>query len=155
MSMTGLRSFDSTVHATVEWLDDLISDSGCDDRQQAYHAMRSVLHAVRDRLIVDEATDLGAQLPMLVRGFYYEGWRPAATPTKERSREEFLGHVDAELSVSPGQKPIVDPAEATIGVFRLLTRRISVGEVEHVFTSLPSSVRELWQEAVAVGAPRE
>lgn len=154
MSMTGLRSFDSTVHTTVEWIDDLIQDSVCKDRQQAYHAMRSVLHAVRDRLSIDEATDLGAQLPMLVRGFYYEGWRPAGKPTKERSREEFLQRVRDELSVAPGQSPIVDPRDAIIGVFRLLTRRISVGEVEHVFNSLPSAVRELWQEAVAVGASR-
>ena len=65
MTMTGWRSFDAAVHTTNEWLDDLIGDSTCENRQQAYHAMRSVLHAVRDRLTVDEATDLGAQLAML------------------------------------------------------------------------------------------
>lgn len=153
--MTGWRSFDSTVHTTNEWLDDLINDSVCEDRQGAYHALRSVLHAVRDRLSVDEATDLGAQLPMLVRGFYYEGWRPSQNPKKDRSRDEFLKQLGEELIVTPGQEPIVEPVEAAIGVFRLLTRRISAGEVEHVFTSLSSGIRELWHEAVAVGASRE
>jgi uncharacterized protein (DUF2267 family) len=31
-----------------------------------------VLHALRDRLTVEEASDLAAQLPMLIRGLYYE-----------------------------------------------------------------------------------
>ena len=30
---------------------------------------------------------LGAQLPMLLRGLYYEGWHMAGKPTKDRSAQ--------------------------------------------------------------------
>ena len=38
--------------------------------QQAHSVRRAVLHTLRDRLTVGGAADLGAQLPMLIRGFY-------------------------------------------------------------------------------------
>jgi hypothetical protein len=59
------------------------------DQHQAYSALRAVLHAVRDRITVDEAAHLGAQLPLLIRGIYCEGWHPAATPRKERHCQQF------------------------------------------------------------------
>jgi hypothetical protein len=55
------------------------------------------LHALRDCLIVDEAVNLGAQLPMLIRGFYYEGWRPEGRPFKYRHKEEFFAQVAKTL----------------------------------------------------------
>ena len=54
---------------------------------------RAVLHALRDRIGPIHTAQLGAQLPMLVRGLYYEGWRANAAPTHERHREAFLAHV--------------------------------------------------------------
>lgn len=39
------------------------------DRHAAYLALRATLHALRDRLTVEEVAELGAQLPMLIRGF--------------------------------------------------------------------------------------
>lgn len=61
-------------------------------RRQSYHALKAVLHAVRDRLTVQEAAQLAAQLPTLVRGLYYEGWDPDRVPVK-MDRDEFLGRV--------------------------------------------------------------
>jgi len=55
------------------------------------------LHATRDRLPVEEVAQLGAQLPMLLRGSYYEGWVPARAPLKERRREQFLARIEEEL----------------------------------------------------------
>jgi len=92
MSYTGIRAFDSTIQTTNVWLNDLADRLGWQDKQRAYHALTAVLHALRDRLPVDQAVALGAQLPMLVRGFYYEGWHPADKPIKERKKEEFLVH---------------------------------------------------------------
>ncbi len=68
MSMTGLDAFDTTVHKTNRWLNELNELAGWDSKQKAYLATRATLHALRDRITVDEVAQLGAQLPMLMRG---------------------------------------------------------------------------------------
>jgi uncharacterized protein (DUF2267 family) len=59
---------------------------------------------------------LGAQLPMLIRGFYYEGWHPAGTPTKERRKEDFLEHIAAAFRGDPD----IDPEQVARAVFEVL-----------------------------------
>lgn len=139
MSATGLDVFDKTLQTTHIWLKEIMEDLG-PDRQVAYHALRAVLHALRDRLTIEEAAHLGAQLPMLVRGIYYDSWRPAHKPSKERSQEEFLARVAEELQ---GIRP-VDPEDAVQSVFRVIDRHVDQGEVEDVKHMLPQDVRSLW-----------
>ena len=146
MTDNQFESFAKTVQKTNEWLTELRVDLGWDDAHKGYLALRAVLHALRDRLTVEEAVEMGAQLPMLVRGFYYEGWRPTGKPLKERTREEFLGHVRDDLP--PGFDG--EAEEIARAVFRLLDRRISEGEVEDVKSLLPKGVRELWPAYSAV-----
>ena len=139
MSMTGLQTFDHTIHQTNTWLKELMDDLG-PDRQRAYDALRAVLHTLRDRLTVEEATDLGAQLPMLVRGIYYEGWNPAKTPEKLRSRDEFLSRVAERLA---NVRPI-NPEDAARAVFGVLDRHVTAGETADVRGMLPQDVQSLW-----------
>lgn len=140
MTATDVAVFESTIHTTNEWLGELEQELGRQDRHQAYRIMRAVLMALRDRMTVEEATDLGAQLPMLVRGFYYEGWNPSKTPTRERNLQAFLNHVAENL-----QEPTDgSPEDATRAVFRLLQRHVTPGEIEDVKTSLPKDVQRLW-----------
>ncbi len=74
---TGLAVFDTTVQETNLWLKGIMEGLHTDDRHLAYLALRATLHALRDRLGPENAVHLAAQLPMLVRGLYYEGWRLA------------------------------------------------------------------------------
>jgi uncharacterized protein (DUF2267 family) len=144
MSVTGLDVFDSTVHKTNAWLKRLMETEGW-ERRDAYRALRATLHALRDRLTVEEAAELSAQLPMLVRGFYYEGWDPSGKPVKERHLDEFLSRVGRELR---GDPPI-DPERAARAVFRLLGERLTDGEIEDVRHLLPTEIRMLWSTAPA------
>jgi uncharacterized protein (DUF2267 family) len=139
MSQTGLTAFDSTLHTTNTWIGETMEELGGWDRHRAYQALRSVLHALRDRLSVEQTSALGAQLPMLVRGLYYEGWHPHGKPLKERKKEEFLAHVATEL-----RDPMADPEGAARAVFAVLARHVSGGEVETIKCCLPAAIRELW-----------
>jgi uncharacterized protein (DUF2267 family) len=142
MSLTTITPIESTVHTTNAWLKELAEELGWEDRHRAYLALRTVLHALRDRLTVAEAADLGAQLPMLVRGLYYEGWNPSGKPVKERKREDFLAHISAAF---PGHAEIFPEAVAW-AVFKVLQRHVSAGEIEDVKHILPARIRSLWTE---------
>jgi len=96
MSTTGLDVFDKTVQTTNIWLDEIMAAMG-PDRHVAWHILGATLRALRDRLPLDEAAHLGAQLPLLVRGLYYDQWRPAAGVNKDRHLEEFLARVADDL----------------------------------------------------------
>ncbi len=145
MTTTGLRAFDQTLQQTNIWLKQLMDLMGWEDRQRAYLALRLTLHALRDRLHVDAAAHLGAQLPMLVRGFYYEGWHPAGKPLKDRSKAGFLAPIEEGLGRDPG----IDAEQVARAVFRLMSEHMTAGEIENVKHVLPKAVRELWPEPVA------
>src|SRR5437868_13335386 len=102
MSTTGLDVFDKTVQTTNIWLDDIMAAMG-PDRHIAWHILGAVLRSLRDRLPLDEAAHLGAQMPLLVRGLYYDQWRPSAGMRKDRHQEDFLAHVGEELK---GTRPV-------------------------------------------------
>ncbi len=140
MAREGPAVFDETLQLTHIWLKRLMEELHTDDRQQAYLALRAVLHALRDNLTVEEAAHLGAQLPMLVRGIYYEGYNPAKTPARERSRQAFFDHVNRVL---PGGFEY-DAELATRTVFKLLAERVTAGEIKDVRGMLPRDVQTLW-----------
>jgi uncharacterized protein (DUF2267 family) len=140
MSVATIASIENSIHTTNEWIKELMEDLRWDDRHQAYRALAAVLHALRDRLSVAEVADLGAQLPMLVRGLYYEGWSPAGKPEKERNRESFLAHIAAGLPANAS----AFPEEVAWAVFKLLENRVSAGEISDILHILPPSIRSLW-----------
>jgi uncharacterized protein (DUF2267 family) len=142
MNQTTIAPFERTIQITNTWLDDIQAQLGWGaDQHQAYQALRAVLHALRDRLPVDHVAALAAQLPMLVRGIYYEGWHPHGKPVKERHKEDFLAHVLAACRDAIE----IDPEEVTRAVFRVLPKHVTLGEIEHVKQSLPTDIRELWE----------
>jgi uncharacterized protein (DUF2267 family) len=139
MSATGLKVFDKTIQTTNIWLDEIMDRIG-PDRQVAWKVLSEVLHKLRDRLQPGLATHLGAQLPLLVRGVYYDLYQPAKQPTEMRTAEEFVEEVANGLTDTRA----IDPTDAIAAVFTVLSRRISEGEIEKVRQALPHSIRALW-----------
>ncbi len=146
MAFTGFAVFDRAVHAANTWLKDLQDTLGWEDRRHAYAAFRAVLHALRDRLPNQEAVHLGEQLPMILAGAYYSGWRSATTPLRLRDREAFLERIAEELHVSV---PGADVEHAARSVFDVLARHVSAGELQDVVALLPREMRDLWTTPVA------
>jgi uncharacterized protein (DUF2267 family) len=140
MTTCHVSAIEKTVQKTHEWLREIVNDTDLRDQSQAWSVLRVVLLTLRDRLTEDEAVQLGAQLPTLIRGMYYEGWKPAMEPTRLHTRDEFLAVVHEGIrTIEP-----IDAAHAVKAVFKLLGQRISWGEVEDVAHLLPPEIRNLW-----------
>jgi uncharacterized protein (DUF2267 family) len=138
--MSDVSVFDKTEQKTMHWIKGIAASMGSTDMQRSYTVLRAVLHATRDRLIPDEAVHLGAQLPMLVRGFYYEGWHPHDKPKRYRHKVQFLEEVKKNV-------PDLDDVQlerAVTAVFETLESEMPGGELEQVRHALPAELRELW-----------
>jgi uncharacterized protein (DUF2267 family) len=141
MSATGLDVFDTTLHKTNSWLNELMQVLGSQDKHEAYLAMKATLHALRDRLTVEEVAQLGAQLPMLIRGFYYEGWDPTGKPLRVRQKEQFLARIEQQFRGDDG----INAERLARAVFTVLAKRVSEGEIEDVKHILPAEIGDLWR----------
>ena len=139
MSANGLEVFDRTLQTTHIWLDEIIEDLHT-DRQTAWRVLGAVLRTLRDRLPPGLSAHLSAELPLLVRGAYFEQWRPGEETLKLRSLAEFLERVSAGLSHG---KPI-GSLDATRAVFAVLGRHLDPGQVEKVSHALPADLRKFW-----------
>lgn len=129
------------VQQVQEWLKELRDNAGLADEAEALSVLRNVLHQLRDRLTPDEAIELGAQLPVIVRGLYYEGWRPSRTPQKVRTKQAFLDEVT--IKMLPRRLP---PESVVKDVFALVAHHCDPGEVGDVIAQLPSEIKALWPE---------
>lgn len=150
MAMTGLEVFDKTTQLTQTWVSDVAEELGWEDKHKAFLGLRATLHVLRDRLTMGEAANLGSQLPILLAGFYYEGWKPEKNPSKERSKEDFLNHFRSHLGNYFQKTDVndIDAEQIIRAVFSVIAKRIPKGEVEDVTHILPAQLKELWPEAV-------
>jgi uncharacterized protein (DUF2267 family) len=137
--------FETTIQKTYEWLQDLMDLLGWRNEKYAYQALRGTLHALRDRLPVEISAKLSAQLPMLIRGIYYEGWKPAITPVKVRNPEDFLDFVYEHFNYTAlSAYPDLDVEGIVRAVFQVITHHVSSGEIYRIRQALPLPIAEFW-----------
>ncbi|MEV6695035.1 DUF2267 domain-containing protein [Micromonospora sp. NPDC051196] len=107
-------------------------------RNQSYAALRTVLHLLRDRMPVQESVEFSAQLPMLVRGIYFDGWQPENVPIK-LNRDDFLYEVRQGFpyDVEGGPQRVVQV------VLDTLRRHITQGEWDDVRDTMPADLAQI------------
>lgn len=136
----GMSILDRTMQKSGKWLDELKSQLNLPNRDQASAVFRVVLHSLRNRLSTDEIAKLGAQMPLFIRGLYYEDWNPAAKPLKDKTCETFLEEVRRALPGFPSQ----DAEHIVRSVFQLLAVHLSPGAIHHVQSNLPAELSALF-----------
>lgn len=144
MSTNGLEVFDKTIQTAHVWLNEIIDRLGC-DRSVAWRVLGSVLRAVRDCLRADVSAHLGSQLPLIVRGLFYDQFSPERQPGGCGTPQEFNEIVAHAL----GNIEAVDPGEAILVVFSVLERHISDGQLAKIRHALPRGARMAWDGADA------
>jgi uncharacterized protein (DUF2267 family) len=127
MDWTGLDVFDASIATTNLWLKEFMQELNSTDRRRSFGALIEVLHAVRNHLTVKDAIRFGDQLPLLIRGAYYEDWQPTDEPAAWNC-----------------------PSEVHIirAVFRVLRRKAELGEIRSVDGILPQDLQKFWPPAL-------
>ncbi|MCW2913349.1 MAG: hypothetical protein JWN52_1417 [Actinomycetia bacterium] len=139
MSFTGIDGLDRSIHTTNRWIAETAEAFGTEDRVFTYRALRAWMHTLRDRLTVEAAAHLAAQLPELLRGVYYDGWSPSHVPHKYDAHE-FMVHFakDAGISRDDVPKTAAIITEVVVGL-------ITPGAVAQALRQLPEELRWLLQ----------
>jgi uncharacterized protein (DUF2267 family) len=141
--ISSVDAIERSVHKTNEWLAELSEELGTDDRESAWRVLRAYLEVLRERLTTEEAAQLAAQLPYLLRGVFYEGFDPTHQPEKIRDRDVFL----ARLAGRAGLNGLDEAERAAQAATRVLRRRVSEGEIDDVLSQLPAEIRDVLQHA--------
>ena len=124
----------------TRWINEVNYRADWDDKKRSYRLLRQVLHVIRDHLSVDEAAQLGAQLPTLIRGIYYEGWNPSKTPVIERDALGFINRVQEAFETDP----LGDAEHAIAAMIDVLDAHVSAGEMEDVKATFNRKIRALF-----------
>lgn len=143
MTNTGLENLDSAIQKFNLWLKDLDEKLHWQDRRKSYKTLKVTLHAIRDHLTINQTAHFSAQLPLIVRGIYYDGWVPSRVPIKERRLQQFYDHIRHNFDQAPGSQ-LIDPERLSQAVFEVLNEHVSVGEIEDVRGELPSAITAIW-----------
>ncbi len=138
--MPSNRDLDSTVREAQAWIDDVTQRLGWHDRDKAYLAVVGAMHALRDVLPTEEVVYLGASLPTLLRGLYYEGWHPTRRAGSLKNRSAFLDRIHEAVHRDPG----IDVEQVARAVFALFAARLPAAEIEDAKAATPKALRTLW-----------
>lgn len=141
MGTANLDVFEKTLQTTSIWLDEITAALG-PDRRVAWKVLSVVLHKLRDRLPAALSAHLSAELPLLVRGVYYDQFEPDKLPMRW-DYDEFVSEVSKWLSDT---RP-VDPDLAIKTVFTVLSRHLPHGQINKIQNALPEGLRSVWQSA--------
>jgi uncharacterized protein (DUF2267 family) len=131
-----MKIFEHVNQQGIAWVTDMMVQLQTTDSHQGLHALRAGLQALRDRLTVEEAAQLSAQLPVVVRGLFFDGWHPAGKPLRIRHRAEFLALV-REKYAPRSDLAAEDIVKAT---FRVLRGHVSEGELTDIMMTLPGEI---------------
>lgn len=140
MPALGLKIIDDAAHATNLWINELNAKLGWDHEQRAYRLLRSVMHVMRDHLSVDEAAQWAAQLPVLIRGVFYDGWDPSKTPVHMREPGAFIDAVQRDFATDP----LGDAPDAIAAVLAVMRAHVSSGEMDQVEAAFSREIRQLF-----------
>lgn len=137
-----IDAFQSTLQASLHWVGEYARSLGRDHPPLAYRCLRAALHVLRDRLPAADAVALSAELPMLLRGAYFEGYDLRRAPDVVSTPDELYLCVAREL----GGERAAPPDDVMSALFGLLNARVDAEVIEALRSVLPDALRPLWPE---------
>jgi len=140
MSSTKVSSLDRSIQSSIEWLNDIKEELKWKDDERVYAATKVTLQTLRDRMIVDETFELAAQMPLLLKGIFFDGYDPSGKPLTIRSREELFNEIQDRFDKAEGLSGEV----ITRAVLKVLYRRVGEGEMDDIKDNMPADIQGLF-----------
>jgi uncharacterized protein (DUF2267 family) len=135
-------NFDKHCKEGNEWLLEIGDRAGFPDRTDwSYGCLRAVLHTLRDRTTIEEVFQLSAQLPVLIRGILFEGYKPSGKPEKLNA-EEFMSRIKKDL----GNANPISANDAFRVIIELLYDRTTTGEMDDIRGQMPKAIQQIWDK---------
>ncbi|WP_026260349.1 DUF2267 domain-containing protein [Segetibacter koreensis] len=122
-------------------------------RDKAGRILRAVLHALRNRLTVEESLQLLSQLPMALKSVYVDGWSPSNSFTRIKHLKDFLD----EIRMEDGKTASYDfgndetAMQALKAVLRTLHYFVSESETNNMIAVLPEEIQKFIRETLGEG----
>jgi uncharacterized protein (DUF2267 family) len=116
-----------------------------ENKAKAGRVLRAVLHALRSRLTADESIHLIAQLPLLIKGIYVDGWHLNQLKDQSNDFSDFLTTVK-KFDGNLGDKDFSDDCKSLDmirGVLGVLKKYVSEGEIQHLKVQLPEEIADV------------
>ncbi len=135
-----IENLERSIHKTNKWINELTEELDWDNQQNSYNALEGTLRVLRDMLTIEEATDFGAQLPLILRGTYYTNWDPSNKPIRI-DKPTFVSKVHSHMKNNPD----IDPHATVLKVFSFLNKKIVNGELKDVRAQLPEDIKNMWK----------
>ncbi|HKK47294.1 MAG TPA: DUF2267 domain-containing protein [Balneolaceae bacterium] len=136
-------NFEKHIEDSYRWIHEVAFNLGDETQfETAYQVLRVVLTVLRDRMTPEEVFQLSAQLPIHIRGIFFEGYNLKDKPQKYHA-EEFLKRIEETVTIQQ-----INPQKAFQAVLGVLYSHITLGELEDIYVTLPKGIRNLWDEAL-------
>jgi uncharacterized protein (DUF2267 family) len=91
-------------------------------------------------MIVDETFELAAQMPLLLKGIYFDGYDPSGKPLTIRSREELFDEIQDRFDKAEGLSGEI----ITRAVLKVLYKRAGEGEMDDIKENMPADIQGLF-----------
>lgn len=131
--------FEQSVEKSQQWIAELHEELHWMSADACYHLLRAVLQTLRDQLSVDEAAQFAAQIPLVLRGSFYECWNPQTMAPRTLGKDDFISAVKAKLAPVGNLRYEID--KGVLAALLVIKRHIGRGEMDEVIGALQPTMR--------------
>lgn len=144
-----LKNFDQHAQKGNEFLNHLATELGDkSNREGASRILRAVFRTLRNHLTLEENFQLLAQLPVVLKGIYVDGWAPMKKPPNvTRKLDGFYSEIMQEEGYLAWKdfSNEEEIAKAVKAVFKVMSDYVSKGQYEDMQAVLPKELKVLFK----------
>jgi len=115
-----------------------------ENRDRAARVIRSVLHALRNRLTVEESLQMLSQLPMAIKSVYVESWKLRSHTPRIKTIDDLCEEVMKEDGAAAWRdfSSMEEAREAIEAVMKTLADYVTAGELHDVIDLMPKEIKQ-------------